>query len=78
MERYYSPRDLAEHFGIHAASIYRLIKSKRLPAYKVGGQYRIAERDVVDFLNEASVTERSRHPLFDEGEETESASDDEA
>ena len=44
--------EVAEFLRIDPKSVRRLVKSKQLAAYKVGRQWRIAERDLWAFLAE--------------------------
>lgn len=45
-------KDVADYLRIDPKSVRRLVKSKQLAAYKVGRQWRIAERDLWAFLAE--------------------------
>jgi excisionase family DNA binding protein len=40
--------DLAHYFRVHKMTVYRLIKSGELPAFKVGGKYWRVKLEVVD------------------------------
>ncbi len=44
--------EVAEFLRIDPKSVRRLVKSKQLAAYKVGRQWRVAERDLWAFLAE--------------------------
>ena len=44
--------DVAEFLRVDPKTVRRLVKSQRLAAYKVGRQWRIAERDLWAFLAE--------------------------
>lgn len=45
----YSVDSLAAHWGVLPDTIYRMIRSKRLPAFKVGREYRITDRAVREY-----------------------------
>lgn len=45
-------QDVADFLRIDPKSVRRLVKSEQLAAYKVGLQWRIAERDLWAFLAE--------------------------
>lgn len=40
-KEFMSIKEVASRLSLHEMTIYRLIKSKDLPAFKVGGQWRI-------------------------------------
>lgn len=42
-----TPRDVANYLGLHLITIYRLIKRGKLPAFKIGGQWRF-KKDLLD------------------------------
>ncbi len=46
-----SIKDVALRLNLHEMTIYRLIKSKSLPAFKVGGQWRIQRQFLDQWLN---------------------------
>jgi excisionase family DNA binding protein len=39
--------NVAEYFQVHPSTIYRLVKSKQLPAFKLGGDWRF-NRESID------------------------------
>ncbi len=45
-------KDVADYLRIDSKSVRRLVKSKQLAAYKVGRQWRVAERDLWAYLTE--------------------------
>ena len=51
-DQYLSITDVAERLGVNATTVYRLTQKGRLPAFKVGNQWRFSseqlERWVVD------------------------------
>ena len=52
---YLTIQDVAKRFGVNTTTIYRLAKRGKLPAFKVGNQWRFSE----DRLNEW-VADRER------------------
>lgn len=49
----YKLQDLEEMLGVSRFTIYKLIKSGELKAYKIGGQWRFNDEDVKAFLEKA-------------------------
>jgi len=45
-----SPNELKEILGISLPTIYRLIDSRKLPAFKIGSSLRFHKDDVIQFL----------------------------
>ena len=41
--------DVAEHLRVHPSTIYRLLKEKQLPAFKVGREWRF-NRESIDLM----------------------------
>ena len=40
-------REVAQYLGLHAMTVYKLTREGRMPAAKIGGQWRF-KRDVLD------------------------------
>lgn len=49
-EKYYTPHEVADQFGLTVRTVYHWIRIGRLKAYKVG-QWRIAESDLIELMN---------------------------
>lgn len=49
-KNYYTPKELAEIFGIHHFSVLRLIKNGEITAQRFGRCYLIAEKDAKAFV----------------------------
>lgn len=49
MEIFYSPRQVAERYGVKISTVWAWIKEKRLPAVKLGKLYRVSENDLAAF-----------------------------
>jgi excisionase family DNA binding protein len=63
-------RELSEYLGIGKSKIYSLIRQKKIPASKIGRQYRFS-KDVIDaWLKEKIITKKEEPslPLFKEKE----------
>ncbi len=70
-----SVQELTQYIGIGRSKIYSLIRKKKIPASKIGRQYRFS-KELIDFwMKENVITREEPHPaLFarpgsaDEGE----------
>jgi excisionase family DNA binding protein len=40
-------KEISKYLGVHEMTVYRLLKTKKLPGFKVGGQWR-TKKDVLD------------------------------
>jgi excisionase family DNA binding protein len=47
---YLKVEDVAERFGVNVATVYRLAQQKKLPGFKVGGQWRFEPRRLDDWV----------------------------
>lgn len=47
----YSPEDVAKILRVSRRSIYNYIKSGKLKAVKIGKEWRITEKNLIDFTN---------------------------
>lgn len=47
--------ELKEILGISVASVYRLIDTRKLPAFKIGGSIRFLKDDVISFLKSTRI-----------------------
>lgn len=48
--QYYSPSELAKILSLDVRTVRKLINEGDLPAVKVGGQWRISEKDFDNFI----------------------------
>lgn len=56
-------KELAEYLGIGKSTIYNLIRQKKIPASKIGKQYRFS-KDVVDsWLKDKIITRKESSPV---------------
>jgi excisionase family DNA binding protein len=55
-------KELSEYLGIGKSKIYSLIRMKKIPASKIGRQYRFS-KDIVDcWLRDKIITKKKIHP----------------
>ncbi len=55
-----TPKQVAEYLQLHVMTIYRYIHSGKLPAAKIGAQYRIKRQYVEGLLAETNIEEESQ------------------
>lgn len=46
-QRLLTPLEVAAYLAVNPKTVYRLLKDRRLPAYRVGGQWRF-KRELID------------------------------
>ena len=51
-------KELAEYLGIGRSTIYNLIKKKKIPASKIGKQYRFSKEVVDSWLKDKIITKK--------------------
>lgn len=49
-KEFYTARELADKLQVNVMTIYRYIKAKKLPAYKIGKEFRIEKVEFDKFL----------------------------
>ncbi len=49
-EAYFTVEEVAQRLKVSHMTVYRWIKAGKLAAYKIGGEFRITERDIEHFL----------------------------
>ena len=49
-ETYFTVEEVAKRLKVSNMTVYRWIKAGSLSAYKLGGEFRITERDINQFL----------------------------
>jgi len=47
---YLTIEDVAKRFGINATTVYRLVQQGRLPAFKIGNQWRVSETRLEEWV----------------------------
>ena len=50
---------LAEFFNCHQSTIYRLLKNKKIPAFKVGSDWRFIKADIILWIQNSAVRPKS-------------------
>ena len=56
--------ELAEYLGVSRSKIYKLIRDKKIPASKIGRQYKFSKQVVDAWLKENIITSAPPMPLF--------------
>ncbi len=49
MSKMYSCSDVAERYGVQVITIWDWIRKKKLPAIKIGREYRVSSDDLMEF-----------------------------
>lgn len=49
-ETYFTVEEVADRLKVSHMTVYRWIKAGQLGAYKIGGEFRITERDIEHYL----------------------------
>jgi len=47
---YLTVEDVAKRFGINVTTVYRLVQQGKLPAFKVGNQWRVSETRLEEWV----------------------------
>lgn len=50
MEKLMTVKAVADYLGISQTLVYAEIKAKTLPAYKIGGSYRVEKKSLENYL----------------------------
>jgi excisionase family DNA binding protein len=60
-------KDLADYLGIGKSKIYGLIRQRKIPASRIGRQYRFSKEVIDSWLKERLITmpQESSMPLFE-------------
>lgn len=53
MNEFMTIREVAEYLRFHTSTIYRLAKSRKIPSYKVGNQWRFKRQEIEEWLRNA-------------------------
>ncbi len=56
--------ELAEYIGVSKSKIYKLIRDKKIPASKIGRQYKFSKQVIDSWLKENIITSSLNEPLF--------------
>lgn len=49
MSKMYSCADIAERYDVQVITVWQWIRKKKLPAMKIGRDYRISDKDIETF-----------------------------
>ena len=47
---YLTVEDVAKRFGVNITTVYRLVQRGKLPAFKIGNQWRFSERRLEEWV----------------------------
>ena len=50
-----TPDQLADFLNISKTTVYRLIDSRKIPFYKIGGSIRFDKKDIMNYLQESKI-----------------------
>jgi excisionase family DNA binding protein len=56
-DRWLSVEDIAEHLGVSKESIYRWLERGKIPAHRVGKQWRFQAEEVNDWVRRGEASE---------------------
>lgn len=51
-----TPEEVAKYLGIHEMTFYRWCKAKTIPAFKIGGRWRVDKEHLDAYLTSREVT----------------------
>ena len=49
-KQYLTVDEVARRFGVNATTVYRLVQRGKLPAFKIGNQWRFSERRLEEWV----------------------------
>ena len=55
-------RELADYLRVHPTTIYRQLKSRQLPAFKVGSDWRFKQESIEKWVEEREAAESLGNP----------------
>ena len=58
LSKMYNCGEIAERYGVKIITVWDWIRSKKLPAIRIGKEYRISEDDLKAFEDERRTTRR--------------------
>ncbi len=58
MSKLYTCKEIAERYGVEVITVWDWIRKKKLPALKLGKEYRVRDEDIKAF-EESRLTTRS-------------------
>jgi excisionase family DNA binding protein len=54
-------RELSKHLRVHPATVYRLLRSRQIPGFRVGGDWRF-DIDMIDRWSSEQTAVSAQHP----------------
>jgi excisionase family DNA binding protein len=60
-ERWYSVEEIAEHLGVSKETIYRWVEKGKIPASKVGRQWKFKVSEVDEWVKNGGAMENSKN-----------------
>jgi len=57
-ERWYSVEEIASHLGVSKETIYRWVEKEKIPAHKVGRQWKFRVSEVDEWVTNGNADER--------------------
>ena len=51
-------KEVSEYFRVHPSTVYRLLKKKQIPAFKMGSDWRFNQESIEKWVNEREAFER--------------------
>jgi excisionase family DNA binding protein len=54
-------RELSEHLRVHPTTVYRLLRSRQIPGFRVGGDWRF-DIDMIDRWSSEQTAVSAQHP----------------
>ena len=60
METIYTIPEVAEYLKMSKSKVYDMVKTERIPYIRIGGNVRIRESDLIEWLDEQTLTIRSQ------------------
>lgn len=55
MDKLYTCTDISERYGVSIFTVWDWIKKKKLPAMKIGREYRVKQADLIEFEKTSST-----------------------
>lgn len=59
MDKYLNCQEVADLYGVKVLTVWDWIRKKKLPAIKIGRDYRITSADIAEFENERRTVKKA-------------------
>lgn len=56
MDKLYTCNEIASRYGVSIFTVWDWIKKKKLPAFKIGREYRVKQSDLIAFEDATKTT----------------------